>query len=374
MGSESAVVPLATSFLTCIAQDAIGVILIALDSTQTPFAYNWVEGIDVVASDGEVYPPLAKTEDNAMAESQLIEDGQRLGNFGACYVVKEAFETATSRVMCSSNAGLGLFELVLPIEIGYCESSWTSVSAADDGTVNAESCKRFAPVCPECAGVGNKPLVGFIADSDTTNRNDGLNCNPTLLDVPEPPRTNQTAPPTPAPSPAPSPEPTKKQKCGLREKKDKKRYCWGHKGLFDRPYKSFGDGVLQIKMEGSRFKSTTSWHWWGVLEMPQSGKIKFKTTSGDSSQVWLFDEGEGLDGEQPDTSGATLIVDNTDYRRWGSTKSVESDWIQVEEGEKRVIHIFYGQKRRNTNMILRWKFQNSFYKSTLKPFFPCSDK
>lgn len=394
----SSVVSAASTFLTCIAQDAVGIILIALDDSQTPFAYNWVEGVDVRTSDGQIVPPVASPDDVNMAERQLLEDDALLGPFGGCYALAGDLQMQLSpRTFCSSNEGSGLFEIRLPIEMGYCESSWATIDLQnDDGTVRAVSCKRFAPICPECAQTSNKPLLAYVADSDVTNRNDGLNCDQTLFDPPPftvpslapssvptstpsvSPTLNPTSVPTqapfPIPTPAPSPEPTKdKPKCkGFYKKKDKNRYCWDHKNLFHRPYTKIGGGITEIKLYG-RHSSTSSWHWWGVLEMPRSGKLKFRTTSADGSQVWLFNEGEGHDGERPDTNGAALIVDNTRYRKWGVSKSVASDWIHVKKGEKRVMHVFYGQKRRRTRMVLRWKFQHAWYKTDMKPFFPCSD-
>lgn len=218
-GEMPAMAASASRYLTCISENALGILLIALADDLTPFAYNWVAGADVVPRNGFVFVPQSNPEGTRVI-SQSLTNNDVLGDFGACFAISSqeniSFGEANgTRVFCSSNLGYGLFEIVLPVEMGYCNDRWNAIDTID-GTGRSMTCERFFPKCPECRTVGSKPLLSHIADSDITNRNDGLNCRQTLFSVPKivdgtlPTNTSiaPTAIPMPAPVSAPTPSPS----------------------------------------------------------------------------------------------------------------------------------------------------------------------
>ncbi|KAJ8604899.1 hypothetical protein CTAYLR_004320 [Chrysophaeum taylorii] len=194
--NASDTVDAAHAFLTCLANNGVGVIVVALDAELTPYAFLWIEGVDIVGRNGITQTPQTRLVTSGQFAGEywsrpiVQPNGKTLGSFGACYGVNSPDNETRkigTRVFCSSNKGHGLFEIAIPIEVGYCEDYWLQIQTdADgaDGSGTAPSCKRFAPICAECEAKGNKPLVGFVADSDVTTRNDGLNCDPTLFNVP----------------------------------------------------------------------------------------------------------------------------------------------------------------------------------------------
>ncbi|KAJ8610604.1 hypothetical protein CTAYLR_007176 [Chrysophaeum taylorii] len=187
----------ATAFLTCITNNGVGIVLVALDGELTPAAYLWVEGVDLAVSNDDenvvVYPPTTQMNDAgatrviANRQPPLLQ-GNSLGAFGACFVLDppdfnhSVFEG--SRIFCASNKGFGIWEVELPLEIGYCNGLWHAIDNHPSTDV-VPSCERFPPSCADCTYPGTKPVLSYTAPSQVTFRNDGLNCFKTSRTVSE---------------------------------------------------------------------------------------------------------------------------------------------------------------------------------------------
>lgn len=232
LGSQSSVVDDAVAFLTCITQDAVGLLLIGLDNSLTPFSYLWIEGVDLTTFASPFQFPNELTQFEPRVVQNTVEPIEVflsatnsvgfLGPFGACYGLSPGInETSglqdSERVFCSSNAGGGLFEIDLPLEVGYCENRWNVINVNGDGLGNPEPCERFEggancdDILGDCDnfgdfnGVPSKPRITFIAESAVTNRNDGLNCQDTIQNIVE---VFPTGAPTLTPAPSLTPAPT----------------------------------------------------------------------------------------------------------------------------------------------------------------------
>ena len=98
------------------------------------------------------------------------------GAWGAAYTYTGG---SRPRVFFSANNGWGFFEMELPLTIP--DSCWNPT----DGSVAAAVCD------------GGLPTLKYVSDSETTNKNDGMNCHPFELVLP-----GETRAPTPSPPPS----------------------------------------------------------------------------------------------------------------------------------------------------------------------------
>lgn len=198
----------ATGYLTCIANNALGIVLISLSSDLTPYAYLYIQGIDLVfpQEDGSAItiPPETDSSATKVVPQRLdVFDFDQIGSFGACFVLDPPTTNASSdasagtRVFCSSNRGHGLWEVDLAsegLEVGYCNDYWQDIYTTQQPNSAAPTCKRFcgSAQCPECCEMassttnvdGGKPRILFSAENAITFRNDGLNCRKTARKVP----------------------------------------------------------------------------------------------------------------------------------------------------------------------------------------------
>ena len=128
--------------------------------------------------------------------------------FGAAYAYE--INAVNLRVFFTANAGEGLFEVVLPIDVDALDGCW------NEGT------DRSAHAACASAPAGTSVVV-WAGPSDSTSSNDGLNCKdgmgrptpqpthsrpPTSSQPSRMPTPQPSYEPTPKPSPQPTPMPT----------------------------------------------------------------------------------------------------------------------------------------------------------------------
>lgn len=230
-GSVSTAVSAARGFLTCVANSAIGIILISLDGTLTPYAYLFIQGVDLAILDDNnqvteetTFPPVtndARTRvipNRNLSTSIVTPKGDVLGQFGACYSVEQprnitGGRSMGRRVYCSSNNGHGLWEIATQggLEVGYCNDYWNDILNEPITNANIPTCRRFCSTqCPECCDddnnnqIGAKPQLIYIVESAQTFRNDGLNCHDTTQSVAT---RDVFLEPSTLPTPMPTPQP-----------------------------------------------------------------------------------------------------------------------------------------------------------------------
>ena len=94
-------------FLLALSKNAATILVVAIDASQTPTSYLYVRGVEVTQQSGK----------------KRRDGDPSIGGVGACFTFSTSL-TEDLRVACSSNKGQGLFEVVLPLDLGPCRDSW----------------------------------------------------------------------------------------------------------------------------------------------------------------------------------------------------------------------------------------------------------